>query len=209
LRSVLCLISHLIHSLDSDSLSDSEGDSLDEEDETERKRKEKERRERRLAAKLEKANREALDEEEEVEDEGGFEMTEEKQERKRARASEKKERKSDLSQGLITRRRSVAIEGHLSQELLRKYILFAKSHVHPKLDRANTTKLSNLFVELRKEPVVCHSTMRRREFGANFSFILFLFCFDLFVCLLVLFCSAFPSSSSSFSPLTTSLAACQ
>jgi hypothetical protein len=29
------------------------------------------------------------------------------------------------------------------------------------------------------------------------------------VCLLVLFCSAFPSSSSSFSPLTTSLAACQ
>jgi DNA replication licensing factor MCM2 len=45
-------------------------------------------------------------------------------------------------------------EGYMTQDLLRKYIMYAKSHVHPKLDRANTTKLSNLFVELRKETVV-------------------------------------------------------
>lgn len=120
---------------------DSEGEDLDEYSEETRELKEKERLKQRLQRKQEKAER-AL--------EGGDEENEEERDSK---SRDRKAKSADGIDGLNTRRKTVAFEGHISQELLRKYILFAKSHVHPKLDRANTTKLSNLFVELRKEPV--------------------------------------------------------
>jgi DNA replication licensing factor MCM2 len=43
--------------------------------------------------------------------------------------------------------------GPIPQELLRKYIMYAKSKVHPRLARINQDKIARLYFELRKEAV--------------------------------------------------------
>lgn len=42
----------------------------------------------------------------------------------------------------------------MSQELLRKFIMYAKSKVHPRLDRVNIDKVAQLFAQLRRETMV-------------------------------------------------------
>ena len=42
-------------------------------------------------------------------------------------------------------------EGAIRQDLLRKYIMYAREKVHPKLQNIDQSKLSNLFAELRRE----------------------------------------------------------
>lgn len=42
-------------------------------------------------------------------------------------------------------------EGHIPQEMLKKYITYARERVHPKLNKANLEKIVKLFTELRRE----------------------------------------------------------
>jgi len=39
----------------------------------------------------------------------------------------------------------------MTQDLLKKYIIFSRMHVHPKLTKTNVDKISNFYSELRRE----------------------------------------------------------
>ncbi len=43
---------------------------------------------------------------------------------------------------------------YIPQELLRKYIMYAKMRVHPKIPTLDMEKIKNLYAELRKESKV-------------------------------------------------------
>jgi DNA replication licensing factor MCM2 len=42
-------------------------------------------------------------------------------------------------------------EGEIPQELLRKYILYAREHCHPKLYQIDQDKVARLFADMRRE----------------------------------------------------------
>ena len=42
----------------------------------------------------------------------------------------------------------------IPQDLLRKYIIYSKEKVHPKLHQVDQDKVANLYAELRKESMV-------------------------------------------------------
>lgn len=48
----------------------------------------------------------------------------------------------------------VVVLQEIPQELLRKYILYAKNHVHPKISRVDEDKITSLYAELRRESLV-------------------------------------------------------
>lgn len=39
----------------------------------------------------------------------------------------------------------------MTQDMLKKYILYARKHIHPKLAKGNIDKISNFYSELRRE----------------------------------------------------------
>ena len=43
----------------------------------------------------------------------------------------------------------------LPQDVLRKYVIYAKEKIHPKLHQVDQDKVSKLYAELRKESMVC------------------------------------------------------
>lgn len=44
-----------------------------------------------------------------------------------------------------------AHEGAVSQELLKKYIIYARKHIHPKFPNENIEKVTSFYAELRRE----------------------------------------------------------
>ena len=46
----------------------------------------------------------------------------------------------------------------IPQELLRKYIVYAKEKIHPKLHQVDQDKVAKLYAELRKESMVSLGT---------------------------------------------------
>ena len=60
----------------------------------------------------------------------------------------------DVEQDTETARESqdaVKKEGEISQELLRKYILYAREHCQPKLLNMDEDKVARLFADMRRE----------------------------------------------------------
>ncbi|KAH8670781.1 MCM2/3/5 family-domain-containing protein [Xylariales sp. PMI_506] len=55
------------------------------------------------------------------------------------------------SQGARTQETQATKEGQIPQELLRKYILFARDHCHPKLLNMDEDKVARLFADMRRE----------------------------------------------------------
>ena len=43
----------------------------------------------------------------------------------------------------------------LPQELLKKYIIYAKEKVHPKLHQMDQDKIAKMYADLRRESMVC------------------------------------------------------
>lgn len=57
----------------------------------------------------------------------------------------------DDEEGMTQDKERAEAEGYIPQELLKKYITYAKEKVRPKLNRMNSDKIVRLFTELRKE----------------------------------------------------------
>eukprot|EP01127_Copromyxa_protea_P005769 TRINITY_DN15628_c0_g1_i1.p1 TRINITY_DN15628_c0_g1~~TRINITY_DN15628_c0_g1_i1.p1 ORF type:complete len:893 (-),score=185.87 TRINITY_DN15628_c0_g1_i1:37-2541(-) len=75
-------------------------------------------------------------------------------EKRRKRAEEAEamdEEKDEGDEGLEQDKEKAMTEGHIPQDLLKKYITYARDRIHPKLNRMNSDKLVSLFAELRKE----------------------------------------------------------
>lgn len=53
----------------------------------------------------------------------------------------------------LERERDSTIE-IIPQSLLRKYLMFARENIHPKLDHIPQEKISKVFAEMRKESLV-------------------------------------------------------
>jgi DNA replicative helicase MCM subunit Mcm2 (Cdc46/Mcm family) len=47
----------------------------------------------------------------------------------------------------------------IPQDLLRKYIIYAKEKAHPKLNQMDQDKISQMYSHLRRESMVCFSAM--------------------------------------------------
>lgn len=47
----------------------------------------------------------------------------------------------------------------LPQTMLRKYIKYARTHICPKLQNIDTDKLTQTYIELRREAAVCDGTV--------------------------------------------------
>ena len=43
----------------------------------------------------------------------------------------------------------------IPQDLLKKYIIYAKEKVHPKLNKMDQDKVAKMYAELRRESMVC------------------------------------------------------
>ena len=46
----------------------------------------------------------------------------------------------------------------LPQDMLKKYIIYAKDKVHPKLNNMDQDKIARMFADLRRESMVSHVT---------------------------------------------------
>ena len=54
----------------------------------------------------------------------------------------------------------------IPQDLLKKYIIYAKEKVHPKLNKMDQDKVAKMYAELRRESMVCN---HHRPVKPNFS----------------------------------------
>lgn len=61
------------------------------------------------------------------------------------------EKDEEEEEAMTTDKEKAATEGHIPQELLKKYITYSRDRIHPKLTKMNSEKIVRLFAELRKE----------------------------------------------------------
>ncbi len=68
----------------------------------------------------------------------------------------------------------------ISQDLLRKYIVYSKEKVHPKLHQMDQDKVAKLYADLRKESMVCWSIQWNLTYTGLSYLILWTFCSALY-----------------------------
>ena len=71
----------------------------------------------------------------------------------------------------------------IPQDVLRKYITYAREKIHPKLHQIDQDKIARMYSDLRRESMVIFNFIL--FYFILFYFILFLICFDLLLIVLI------------------------